>query len=465
MRIRRPSSTAALAALAFFIALGGTALAILGPATSSASAGWSAPASIDSNPLFSVSCPSASFCAAGDQHGNALTYNGSSWTTPALIDVYISHDPHVTFTGPPPTMGSSLTSVSCPSAAFCVAVDISGDALTYDGTSWNWPTSCAGAAYCGVNMGSLASVSCPSVSFCVAVGQGRGAAGKNPGSALIFNGSSWGAPTSVDNNPLFSVSCPSASFCAAVDQNGNALSYNGSSWSPPTPTRIGDDHIKGDSIDSISCPSASFCAAVTAAGYAMTYNGRSWSAPAKITPFFNPLRSVSCPSASFCVAAADINPLMHVNNGLALTYNGRSWSAPAKIDNGQGLKSVSCPSASFCVAGDDKGRALTYTAAGPQVTPGPTNTALPTIKGKTKTGNKLVANKGRWTGTSPITYKYQWKSCNNRAKQCKTISGATKPTIVLGRKYVGHRLEVVITAVNATGRATATSKATAVIQK
>ena len=34
----------------------------------------------------SVSCPTASFCAAVDGSGNALTYNGSSWSSPDSID-------------------------------------------------------------------------------------------------------------------------------------------------------------------------------------------------------------------------------------------------------------------------------------------------------------------------------------------------------------------------------------------
>ena len=36
--------------------------------------------------LSSVSCPSASFCVAVDAGGNALTFNGSSWSAPAKID-------------------------------------------------------------------------------------------------------------------------------------------------------------------------------------------------------------------------------------------------------------------------------------------------------------------------------------------------------------------------------------------
>ena len=52
--------------------------------------------------LISISCSSASFCAAIDKSGNAVTYNGSSWTAPTKID-----NPEW------------LVSVSCASATFC----------------------------------------------------------------------------------------------------------------------------------------------------------------------------------------------------------------------------------------------------------------------------------------------------------------------------------------------------------
>ena len=39
---------------------------------------WSSPSDIDGDTyITSVSCPSARFCAAVDEDGNALTYNGS----------------------------------------------------------------------------------------------------------------------------------------------------------------------------------------------------------------------------------------------------------------------------------------------------------------------------------------------------------------------------------------------------
>ena len=83
---------------------------------------WSAPASIDSVGLTSVSCVSGPRCTAVDGTGAALIYSGGAWTAPASVD----------------TAGSPK-SVSCASATFCAAVDASGNALTYNGTEWAKP--------------------------------------------------------------------------------------------------------------------------------------------------------------------------------------------------------------------------------------------------------------------------------------------------------------------------------------
>ena len=348
----------------------------------------------------SVSCPSSSFCVAVDTSGNAITYNGSSWSPPQNIDGTVElisvSCPSVSFclakgrdgtvvtyngstwSAPKTTTEESdaLGVVSCASVSFCVAVGPSGLAETYNGTSWSAPTvldseegglnsvSCPSASFC-VAVGErsawtyngsswsapthvehyLASVSCSSPSFCVAV---AGGVTEEDGDVVTYNGSSWSAPTSVGEglaNPgvsLSSVSCSSASFCVAVDSGAEAFTYNGSSWSAPTTITTGD---------LVSCHSASFCVAVESSGDAVTYNGSSWSAPTRIESE-GELESVSCPSVSFCVAVD------HFGN--AVIYNGSSWSAPAAIDRGRGLKAVSCPSASFCVAVDESGNAVIY---------------------------------------------------------------------------------------------------------
>ena len=288
---------------------------VVGVPLASAGEAWSSPVPIDvSNLLNSVSCTSATFCAAVDYQGNALTYNGSSW---ALATA----DP-----------GNELTAVSCTSPTFCAAVDDQqGNALTYNGTTWSSPTA--------VDAGNApSSVSCTSPTFCAAV--------DDNGSALTYNGSGWSSPASVDpGNELASVSCTSPTFCAAVDDNGSALTYNGSGWSSPASVDPGNE------LASVSCTSPTFCAAVDDNGSALTYNGTSWSSPVSVDPG-NDLLSVSCTSPTFCVAGDA--------SGSTTIFRGTSWSAPAYVEDNP-IASLSCASPTFCVGVDDAGFAVTYT--------------------------------------------------------------------------------------------------------
>ncbi len=78
---------------------------------------WGSPTLVDpSHSPTSVSCPSSTFCVTVGDSGNALTWNGSSWSS------RVSIDPNET------------TSVSCRSSSFCVAVDVAGFALIGNGT-------------------------------------------------------------------------------------------------------------------------------------------------------------------------------------------------------------------------------------------------------------------------------------------------------------------------------------------
>ena len=105
-----------------------------------------------------------------------------------------------------------------------MAVDNAGNAYTYNGSSWiATPIDTANGG------GSLTSVSCPSASFCVAIDASE--------NVFMFNGSSWSAPQSLESGADLhpGVSCASASFCVAVDGGGNAFIYGAVSATPPPP--------------------------------------------------------------------------------------------------------------------------------------------------------------------------------------------------------------------------------------
>jgi hypothetical protein len=201
--------------------------------------------------LEAVSCASASFCVAVDNNGSAVTWNGTTWSSPQTVDSNSGTT----------SQGTIMNAVSCPSASFCVAVDGNG-AFYFNGSSW----STVHALWNGTEdtgTGPPAGVSCVSASFCVAVG--------TDGGSYTYNGTSWTTEASVDSpdgaaTSFTAVSCTTTTFCMGVGQDNNATAiYNGTSWSPFIP--VSDVQT----LASVSCPSTTFCVAVDGATGVLTW--------------------------------------------------------------------------------------------------------------------------------------------------------------------------------------------------
>ena len=176
--------------------------------------------------MSALSCATPTFCAAINVSGRPSMYNGRSWTTLARLETNVAqlvaqHD------GLP-----AVSSVSCPTARFCVAVDPLGSAFVYDGSSWSGAAPIDSASAEIGSRGGLTSVSCPTARFCVAV--------DDRGSAVVFNGTVWSAPVSIDASMgLARVSCAGPGFCGALDDLGEVLFYNGTGWTRPVPFDLG----------------------------------------------------------------------------------------------------------------------------------------------------------------------------------------------------------------------------------
>lgn len=116
-----------------------------------------------------ISCPVKDFCASSDDaYGIVATFDGTKWRKHLVV----------------PTPDAML-SVSCTSAAFCMATDREGKTLAFDGTGWTVDEQ---PGWSGDDQAFVNGVSCANDQFCVAVfGEGRYA---------TFDGTSWSPPTS-----------------------------------------------------------------------------------------------------------------------------------------------------------------------------------------------------------------------------------------------------------------------------
>lgn len=94
--------------------------------------------------------------------------------------------------------------------------------------------------------------------------------------------------------------------------------------------------------------------------------------------------------------------------------------------------------------------------SGGTVTGPPNMTVYPTTAGLPKEGETITSAPGSWTA-SPTSFSYQWKRCAAAFEPCAPISGATAATYVLTADDVGSRVQVLVTASNATGSNSAAS--------
>jgi RHS repeat-associated protein len=93
----------------------------------------------------------------------------------------------------------------------------------------------------------------------------------------------------------------------------------------------------------------------------------------------------------------------------------------------------------------------------------PHNSAVPTISGTATDGQTLSADKGTWTGSTPISYAYQWQRCDSSGANCADIAGASAQTYGLVSADVGSKVRVVVTGTNSTGNASANSATTSAV--
>src|SRR5581483_3096022 len=91
----------------------------------------------------------------------------------------------------------------------------------------------------------------------------------------------------------------------------------------------------------------------------------------------------------------------------------------------------------------------------------PSNTSPPTISGTANDGQTLTASPGTWSGSTPMTFTYQWKRCNTAGASCTAVTGATSTTYALTSADIGFTMRVTVVATNGAGASTYPSAVTA----
>ncbi|HET9115606.1 MAG TPA: hypothetical protein VFN33_05885, partial [Gaiellaceae bacterium] len=108
------------------------------------------------------------------------------------------------------------------------------------------------------------------------------------------------------------------------------------------------------------------------------------------------------------------------------------------------------------------GTASAASAVSGEIVALPRATKAPRISGKAKVGHRLSARRGTWSW-APVTYGYQWLRCSAHGGRCAPIKKATHATYRVARKDAGHRLRLRVTATNAAGAHSASSRPTRLV--
>jgi chitodextrinase len=91
----------------------------------------------------------------------------------------------------------------------------------------------------------------------------------------------------------------------------------------------------------------------------------------------------------------------------------------------------------------------------------PAITALPSVSGTAQVGQTLSSSAGSWSGSTPISYGYQWLRCDAAGAGCGAIAGATGSSYTAVAADQGLTLRSQVTGTNSAGSASARSAQTA----
>jgi hypothetical protein len=330
--------------------------------------------------VLAASCPSASFCVAG-QEGGHIRYStnpkSTEWTEVTVGssavngvdcisssfcaavngagDLYVAtSEAHVK-----ETAGWKLTDidgstalhgVACTSTTACVAVDGAGDVIELAVNSSGEVKEPIKRDIDGTN--SLTAVSCVPSGVC--------AAADSKGNVFVSNngGASWHLQYALGVD-LTSVSCASPALCVAADTEGHVTAF----IPQPTPPSYTQKIDSGNSVSAVSCiPSTTECVAADNKGNALYDSAVSEFASSKWTSWSEPLspsEAIACPASSLCTLAdGEAEPGEIGGNMYYATSLGGAWTEA--FNPAYGVLAISCASTSLCVDGQEGAGYIRY---------------------------------------------------------------------------------------------------------
>ena len=166
-------------------------------------------------------------------------------------------------------------------------------------------------------------------------------------------------------------------------------------------------------------------------------------------------------------------------SGLQLVLNGGSAATPfTRTVIAGSTNTISAPSpqtlngANYAFASWSDGGAQTHvitassaaTYSAVYLAP-PTNTIPPSVNGPTMVGKTIKTSNGTWTGSTPISFTYQWRRCDASGAACVDVPGANSSRYTLVSADAGRTMRVTVTATNSVASSSATSAATSVIRQ
>lgn len=93
----------------------------------------------------------------------------------------------------------------------------------------------------------------------------------------------------------------------------------------------------------------------------------------------------------------------------------------------------------------------------------PSATVQPNPHGTYQVGQTITVDNGTWSGSTPITFTYQWQRCTASGGTCTNIAGATASSYVITSADVGSRLRASVRAANASGATSVPSNQSGIV--